>query len=35
LDFHYAAIGIFGKMAIHKTLKASSAYLHEANVHEN
>jgi radical SAM superfamily enzyme YgiQ (UPF0313 family) len=35
LDFHYAAIGIFGKTAIHKVLKASSAYLHEANVHEN
>jgi hypothetical protein len=32
LDFHYAAIGIFGKTAVHKTLKASSAYLQEANV---
>jgi hypothetical protein len=32
LDFHYAAIGIFGKTAVHKVLKASSAYLHEANV---
>jgi radical SAM superfamily enzyme YgiQ (UPF0313 family) len=27
LDFHYAAIGIFGKTAIHKSLKVSSAYL--------
>ena len=27
LDFHYAAIGIFGKTAIHKLLKASSVYL--------
>jgi len=27
LDFHYAAIGIFGKTAIHKSLKLSSAYL--------
>ncbi len=35
LDFHYAAIGIFGKTAVHKVLKASSAYLHEANVQEN
>ncbi len=34
LDFHYAAIGIFGKTAVHRSLKASSAYLHEANVHE-
>src|SRR4030042_1351487 len=32
LDFHYAAIGIFGKTAVHKSLKASSAYLQEANV---
>jgi len=35
LDFHYAAIGIFGKTAVNKSLKASSAYLHEANVQEN
>jgi len=27
LDFHYAAIGLFGKTAVHKFLKASSAYL--------
>ncbi len=27
LDFHYAALGIFGKTAVQKTLKASSAYL--------
>jgi radical SAM superfamily enzyme YgiQ (UPF0313 family) len=27
LDFHYAAIGLFGKTAVHKSLKASSAYL--------
>jgi radical SAM superfamily enzyme YgiQ (UPF0313 family) len=27
LDFHYAAIGIFGKTAVHKSLKVSSAYL--------
>ncbi len=27
LDFHYAALGIFGKTAVGKTLKASSAYL--------
>ncbi|HAM49532.1 MAG TPA: hypothetical protein DCP92_02100, partial [Nitrospiraceae bacterium] len=26
-DLHYAAIGIFGKTAVHKFLKASSAYL--------
>jgi radical SAM superfamily enzyme YgiQ (UPF0313 family) len=32
LDFHYAAIGIFGKTAVHKTLKASSAYLQEAHI---
>jgi hypothetical protein len=32
LDFHYVAIGIFGKTAVHKSLKASSAYLQEANV---
>jgi radical SAM superfamily enzyme YgiQ (UPF0313 family) len=32
LDFHYAAIGIFGKTAVHKSLKASSAYLQEANI---
>jgi radical SAM superfamily enzyme YgiQ (UPF0313 family) len=35
LDFHYAAIGIFGKTAVHKSLKASSAYLYEANILEN
>jgi hypothetical protein len=27
LDFHYAALGIFGKTAVHKSLKVSSAYL--------
>lgn len=27
LDFHYALIGLFGKTAVHKSLKASSAYL--------
>ena len=27
LDFHYAALGIFGKTAVHKFLKVSSAYL--------
>jgi radical SAM superfamily enzyme YgiQ (UPF0313 family) len=27
LDFHYAALGIFGKTAVHKLLKASSIYL--------
>ncbi len=27
LDFHYAAIGLFGKTAVHKSLKASSVYL--------
>ncbi|MFZ5906536.1 MAG: B12-binding domain-containing radical SAM protein [Nitrospirota bacterium] len=32
LDLHYAAVGIFGKTAVRKTLKASSAYLQEANV---
>jgi len=32
LDFHYAAIGIFGKTAVHKSMKASSAYLQEANI---
>ena len=26
-DLHYAAIGIYGKTAVHKSLKASSAYL--------
>jgi radical SAM superfamily enzyme YgiQ (UPF0313 family) len=26
-DFHYAALGIFGKTAVHKSLKVSSAYL--------
>ena len=30
--FHYAAIGIFGKTAVHKSLKASFAYLQEAHV---
>jgi hypothetical protein len=35
LDFHYAAIGIFGKTSIHKALKSSSAYLQEADVREN
>jgi radical SAM superfamily enzyme YgiQ (UPF0313 family) len=32
LDFHYAAIGIFGKTAVHKSLKASSAYLDDLDV---
>jgi hypothetical protein len=27
LDFQCAAIGIFGKTAVHKSLKVSSAYL--------
>jgi len=27
LDFHYAALGAFGKTAVHKSLKVSSAYL--------
>lgn len=27
LDFHYAAIGLFGKTAVHQSLKSSSAYL--------
>jgi radical SAM superfamily enzyme YgiQ (UPF0313 family) len=27
LDFHYTALGIFGKTAVRKSLKASSAYL--------
>ena len=27
LDFHYAALGIFGKTAVEKSLKAASAYL--------
>ena len=27
LDFHYTAIGIFGKTAVHKSLKVASAYL--------
>jgi radical SAM superfamily enzyme YgiQ (UPF0313 family) len=27
LDFHYAALGIFGKNAVQKSLKAASAYL--------
>jgi len=27
LNFHYAALGIFGKTAVHKSLKVSSAYL--------
>jgi len=29
LDFHYAALGIFGKTAVHKLLKASSVYLED------
>ncbi len=29
LDFHYAAIGVFGKTTIHKLLKASLVYLDE------
>ena len=29
LDFHYTAIGIFGKTAVHKSLKVSSAYLED------
>ncbi len=31
-DFHYAAIGIFGKTAVRKSLNASYAYLQEAHV---
>ncbi len=27
LGFHYSALGIFGKTAVHKSLKASFAYL--------
>jgi radical SAM superfamily enzyme YgiQ (UPF0313 family) len=33
LDFHYAALGIFGKTAVAKTLKASSAYLDGHDFH--
>ena len=29
LDFHYAAIGLFGKTAVHKFLKVSSAYFYD------
>jgi radical SAM superfamily enzyme YgiQ (UPF0313 family) len=32
LDFHYAATGLFGKTAVHKSLKASSAYLDDLDV---
>lgn len=32
LDFHYAAIGIFGKTAVNKSLKESSAYLADLDV---
>jgi radical SAM superfamily enzyme YgiQ (UPF0313 family) len=32
LDFHYAAIGIFGKTAVRKSLNASYAYLQNAHV---
>ena len=32
LDFHYAALGIFGKTTIHKLLKASSAYLDDLDL---
>ena len=32
LDFHYAALGIFGKTTIHKRLKASSLYLNDFNL---
>jgi radical SAM superfamily enzyme YgiQ (UPF0313 family) len=32
LDLHYAAIGIFGKTAVRKSLNASYAYLQEAHV---
>jgi hypothetical protein len=31
-DFHYAALGIFGKTTIHKRLKASSLYLNDFNL---
>jgi radical SAM superfamily enzyme YgiQ (UPF0313 family) len=34
LDFHYAALGIFGKTAVQKTLKASSAYLEGLDFHQ-
>jgi radical SAM superfamily enzyme YgiQ (UPF0313 family) len=32
LDFHYAAIGVFGKTAVNTSLKTSSAYLQEAGI---
>ena len=32
LDFHYAAIGIFGKTTVNKTLKASAAYLDDIDL---
>jgi radical SAM superfamily enzyme YgiQ (UPF0313 family) len=32
LDFHYAAIGIFGKTTIHKLLEASAVYLDDFNL---
>ncbi len=33
LDFHYAAIGVFGKTTIHKLLKASLVYLDDLGLH--
>ena len=30
LDFHYTAVGIFGKRGVHKSLKAFSAYLDDS-----
>ena len=35
LDFHYAAIGIFGKTTVNKTLKASAAYLDDLGLTVN
>jgi hypothetical protein len=32
LEFHYAALGIFGKTTIRKLLKASSVYLDDFNL---
>ena len=31
-DFHYAALGIFGKTAVYKSLKVSSAYLDDLGI---
>ena len=35
LDFHYAAIGIFGKTTVNKTLKVSAAYLDDLGLTVN